>query len=268
MKSEDVFQIIGHKTWIFEVINEENNPVVIFLGQQLDQNGYLIIRFEEDGTISFPTRLGFLPPEYRGWRFDEVNQKIIFLNDHGQDGLRASLPIPTIHQNLVINIIGRRAHFLFTPEVDQLEVNRALMGGINIYMIPRQHISQALFTEMDRHNFNVIALGDQSSWLEQLREAYWYLVSHDQVQRVIITQKQMDTTNFELAKKLSFKRDSKGGFRVDYVAGQRGTVLEFLNVLLIRIQKQRVSGTEILNARQILANIIREKFTDRFEVVE
>lgn len=65
----------------------------IFLGSGEDQGfSFVALEFTKDGKVDFPTKIGFVPPEFIYWNFNEEQQRIEFLNEDRNPKVFAGLP--------------------------------------------------------------------------------------------------------------------------------------------------------------------------------
>lgn len=105
LTKKEVEKLICHRFWIHKAVTEENNFILIFMGDA-SASGFLVIQFETNGEITFPTHLGFQPGEYARWDFDEEKQEILFFDKNNNISNRGSLPTKWINDDHIIQLLN------------------------------------------------------------------------------------------------------------------------------------------------------------------
>lgn len=78
LNKDEVKDLICDRFWTFRGIDAKKHFSTLFIGTE-PGSGMLALCFQHDGSITFPTNVGFEPGEYRYWDLDEEKQEIIFL---------------------------------------------------------------------------------------------------------------------------------------------------------------------------------------------
>ncbi|WP_235017759.1 hypothetical protein [Pediococcus acidilactici] len=77
MDKHTLKNLICGKLWIWKVwdtvnVNYHERPAEFFLGSGEDQGfSFVALEFTKDGKVDFPTKIGFVPPEFIYWNFNE-----------------------------------------------------------------------------------------------------------------------------------------------------------------------------------------------------
>lgn len=187
MNRKIIFEKLKKLTWTFQ----KNGNETIIMG---NGSGRLAISFEEDGTLTFPNKLGFLPG-YRFWKWDDSKQEILLLNEQKQVVLHL-LP-PTLNTNnynwllkdinsndTFVNqyLIGRMINDLWapTPLIDSNEL-------ISINNLP------TVFTDYLNSKFSsingvkVLKIDNEFTSLKFWEQVYEYLITHPMSQPICVT---------------------------------------------------------------------------------
>jgi hypothetical protein len=257
-----VFELIKDQTWIYEVVNEENNPVRIIYGKQ--GNGFLMINFHADGTLTFPVNLAWYPVEFRRWTFDEAAQMIVFANQNGVPTLRAHLPVPNVYDSVKMVIENTTNRFVSMPNVNRAVAVPPATGEADLICLPAFVVDDLLQKWLGWQSATLYPMHDAPSWFAKLADVAEYLATHPAVKNVTIINQRIENRLSMPKTALGLRKNTDGSWRMDAMMGERAVILELLNTVLITANLQTDSVDEAICFNQV----IQTKFANRVSALD
>lgn len=265
LNKQELTDIICDRCWIFRIVIFKHQFVPLKLGTST--SGMLAIVFHRDGTIGFPTNLAFKPSEYRGWDFDEANQEIIFLDTNHQESKRGTVPKQWAGKSLKIDSIGEDTLFTSEPYVEKRAIKDRILGGTNLCFIPDKNYEFEAFQSMARAGFATKLVDSTNSIINFLSVVYDYVAMHPQLEKIIISQISLASLKEAPYGKLIFTNDN-GNPSFDYLAGNRGIVMELLTTVLSENNKRRLNPEDFRSEDDLLQEILTNRFSNRYALVD
>lgn len=256
--------LICNKIWIYQFLSDQNNTVLLYLGTEKN-SGFLTLEFLKNGEIEIPTKVGFRPAEYRLWDFDEARQEIIFMNQAGQEQKRAQLPKGAINGMQIINFHGDKKEMLVdVPHNNQSKVESRILGGRQMFFLPREFFQQSAFRNLSHAGFNVKLL-DTSERMDFFNKVYEYVIQHPQLEQLVVSRTGDTTINSSRNDFLLFK-SAAGMLAFDWFSGKRALLIEFLIVVLTENNQRQLNPNDHRSGDEMLKQVLVEKFAGRYEV--
>lgn len=269
MNRNDLVEEISEKDWIVEVKMGLGSGSSITMGK----HGVIVITFNDDGTITFPSNIDFWPSEYHRWEFDEENQKIKFLNPEGDVSSIFGLP-EKMGSRLVMNDHDHRAQK--RRLVTYLKLNREIRNQImpsvklnagNIIMTNVNNSRSPLLKMVKKEQIAVHTLNKDLFSIDGMEEVFDYLIKHDQVQKVsLIENDQIDSSPF----------DQDVGYKIRLynqpliLTATRSSMIEVIGKVLIEYkqeafrQKMKISQFNI----SVFFKILKKHFAKRIIICD
>lgn len=265
MDFNELMHILNGQEWVVENEGPDGTGAVIYLG---DSPGILILIFKPDGTISFPTRMGFLPYEYHGWQFNEAEQVIEFLDSNQQVTLRYSTP----HQNGLHMImreqnhknIRRRliAHPQLLKKVRKLVTPDPQLESGKMIFTKNYHPNSAMDRIITDNVLGVHRIQNELDHISGVRESLHYTIEHPALEKIAVVNApdiQVDPfADFDIAK----IRINRSG---TILVASRALLIELLGQVLIEAYHQAFEN-QIMQDEDVPVSIkdtLETKFKDR-----
>jgi ribosome biogenesis SPOUT family RNA methylase Rps3 len=267
MDFNELMHILNGQEWVVENEGPDGTGAVIYLG---DSPGILILIFKPDGTISFPTRMGFLPYEYHGWQFNEAEQVIEFLDSNQQVTLRYSTP----HQNGLHMImreqnhknIRRRliAHPQLLKKVRKLVTPDPQLESGKMIFTKNYHPNSAMDRIITDNVLGVHRIQNELDHISGVRESLHYTIEHPALEKIAVVNApdiQVDPfADFDIAK----IRINRSG---TILVASRALLIELLGQVLIEAYHQAFEN-QIMQDEDVPVSIkdtLETKFKDRVQ---
>lgn len=263
MNKKEFFTKVRDQIWYFQLHGWQN----LKMGHEL---GILAIAFEDNGQLSFPNKMAFLP-DYRIWSWNE-NEQLLYLMSP-QKEVKVTLEAPedesvrtVMHEQdssntFVANTsLESEMYFLWSPE--------PLVQRMNETSVNEQPTLIYAGAAQDRHTDTLMGkvVGSQYKFndVDFWRFCYEWLINHPLANPVAIAED----------KKLSgdvwmrYANEDKLIVNEDYatIISPRSLFLDFLGELNFRNTTQRISGNKIEILPQI-QKLLVEYFIDRMQVM-
>lgn len=267
LTKKEVEKLICHRFWMFISVTENNNFVLLFIGNG-PTDAYLAIRFETNGEITFPTNLAFNPPEYAHWDFDEETQEILIIDIDNQVRIRGKLPTKWLSNSLQIKLFdGADGILVHNPRFDALQVTERTLGGKNMYFVPRQAFNMDVFHDISREDFNLKVLDYQESILNFFDQAYEYIAQHPQLKNVVLAKDGQPVIKLPEEDQLIFAKDAESP-SFNYFAGSRARVMELLIIILSENNKRLLNPDDSRTEDELLADVLKNQYHGRVTLTQ
>ncbi|PWF99715.1 hypothetical protein [Levilactobacillus bambusae] len=273
MNQDEFFRLVRDHWWKFATHGWQN----LTMGGK--GSGILAISFEEDGRLSFPSKMGFLP-EIRRWEWDVESQQGRLITQSGAVDSIIMVPVWK-GQNLVMTMVGRDDTYVSSAVMEPSAEGRlwapdALLKNsiaVTAIKIPLQIVdSSASDLEFQQLKHQAVAMG---YGLKQLttdfsdarffHEAYQLLIDHPEYDEVCLS-----TANYQQdepffvhrnADLLTFVIDPDRHNYPIAIIGHRSLVIDFLGEFVYQAALNEIDDTD----RTLMAIIheIQQHFTGR-----
>lgn len=230
--------------------------ITIFMGHS---NAILMIRFNSDHTLEFPSHIDFYPRE-RHWHWDQKNQCILF-TDKDDKKVISRYSAPIIEKNYYISL-----KCLTEPNVRYVAY---LAFDMTFEVSPQSSVSwqTVLFTDKQKSdgeqakiNSYVISKQAETVWLDdrdewQLLDAAWEkIVNNSKLKNVCILLNGAPTETDNLfSNKLQLNVDDT---ELQFIAGNRQDVLSILSQMLVRHNQQIMTANGCLSPVKMIKDIL------------
>ncbi|MDB8874273.1 hypothetical protein PN303_04930 [Pediococcus acidilactici] len=269
LNKDEVKDLICDRFWTFRGIDAKKHFSTLFIGTE-PGSGMLALCFQHDGSITFPTNVGFEPGEYRYWDLDEEKQEIIFFDYNHQASKRAHLPVQWFGDSLKIELITDSDNtevFTHEPHVGQYAIKKRVIGGTHMFFTPRSVYKFELFQDLAFLNFDIKLINAENAIINFFSEVYQYAIIHPQLEELVISQLGQPCVQLSQENKILFaNKDGQPSY--NYFSGERALIVEFLTVVLAENCKRLLNKDDYRNEEEMIQDIILNQFTDRYEVEE
>lgn len=274
INKQQVFNLICNRIWIYQTISTTNpNPVLLSLEgiEEETKQSFFSIYFHRDGHISAATKVGFFPPEFANWDFDENTQEIIFISQNNHSKIKASLPQKTLYGVEAINLRNkqadpdRRIQFVNDPHLDNQEISKRILGGKKIFITPQTTFDYSLRYSLRWRGFNIKLISPTTSLTEFFSGAYNYLVTHPHLKEIVISQKSKLITELPKKQHLLFL-NNQGVPSFEYLSGDRPAMMELLIMILSENNLRLFDDNDQRDELAMLQDILTSRFKGRCEL--
>lgn len=266
MNKHEVEELICDKLWIWKVWNTVNanynvRPTGIYLGASAEQGfSFAALTFARNGKINFPTKVGFVPPEFIYWNFDEEGQRIEFLDEERTPKTFASLP--------KVGIYGAR-------EIDFADGNGLLVNFFDYGVEANVSVTQRGFfvtrsqceigqqRVLSRMGYNTYLMNDSDTLINFFNQVYESLINHPELEEVVISR--TGNLEFEFPPRIDqlLFANYKQVFLFDYCTGGRGIVLELLSKILSVNNLRQLDPDDQRSETEVAEQIVSKRFSKR-----
>lgn len=182
MDFKEAFEMVKDYEWFYET-----NDVGVSL--TLGGKGILALKFMPDGTIDFPTNVGFIPEECHHWDFDEQQQKILVYGVQGEVEQTLSLPVRE-GATLVMDAYGKHEHFRVWDAIfkkSNLQVAPDPQSDHGSMILAYQYDNQTQLGQLvENLGLNVHCLDENPQTWQGIQEIFDYLIEHPYLKKVAI----------------------------------------------------------------------------------
>lgn len=267
LTKKEVKKLICHRFWMYIAVTENNDFVMLFIGTG-STDGFLAIQFETDGSISFRNRLAFAPPEYSHWDFDEEKQELLIFNTSNQIKMRGKLPVKWLSGSSQIQLFdGADGILVNNSRFDALQVNERVLGGKNMYFIPRQAFNMEVFHDISRKDFNLKVLDHQGPILNFFDQVYEYIALHPQLENIVVAKDGRPVIKLPEENQLIFAKTNESP-SFTYFAGSRARVIELLIVILSENNKRLLDPNDSRTEDELLTDVLNTEYHGRFTLTQ
>ena len=265
MNKQEIFQQLKDHYWLFQIDGWQ------LLRMGSNNGGMLAITFEADGSLTFPSKLGFLP-RYRGWRFDEQHQEILLVNAQEETIVRLKPPVQDDEYRLVLNHVNSNdtymTHFLLEPTMNDLWAPTPIMEESEFTSV---NAIPTIITTKDSDQSQLITKGIQVIELPGSFESvnFWLAAYDELINRptnspVWLTadigqRNQLQLLNLEPANLMIDINESN---TVTNILGFRVIVMELLAELSFRLRQNQINGTN-QTVQTVIISVLKQCFQGR-----
>lgn len=272
LNKKEVYKLIGNRIWIYQTTAQDDPfPILMSLGGSVP--AFFCIVFHANGQISIPTDVGFFPPEYRYWDFDEETQEILFKSKPDEISLRAQLPSKLSYGVTAIKINHLPEHgdtnfmLINEPHEDHSEITERLLGGKKVLCVPFNAFDNGLFYKLRWSGFNIHRVPNNPELIEFLAGVYDYLAIHPKLEQVVVAYKNTEVIKVAQSNKLQFLNvHDKPSFT--YFSGSRPLLMELLITVLIENNIRLIDDNDHHSEDELLQRILTDKFSNRYELID
>ncbi|TLQ04820.1 hypothetical protein FEZ51_04065 [Pediococcus stilesii] len=268
MNYTELMEQIGNQEWTVEVKLGLGDGSTITMGRY----GIIVIIFNEDGSITFPSHLDFLPLEYDHWKFDEEKQEINFMNPEGQISSVIGLP-----QKFGTRLImydhdqgKQKRRFVAYPslqeKIRQQKLPHAEINEGNI-IFAHDYVDSPIKAMVEREELAIHRLKNSPSEIEGLREVFNYLIENSDLKNIMVTtNNNLEKDPFE--ESINFKMAVE---RTPFtLVASRSLMIEVVGKLLIEYNHQIFKSKRFSQKQYQFSvfEIIMKYFADRIVLKE
>ncbi|MDF7638679.1 hypothetical protein PT285_04605 [Lactobacillus sp. ESL0791] len=226
-------------------------------------NAPLVIIFNQDHTLSFPSKIGFYPDERR-WEFDEAKQEIIFKDESGTK-ITDRYVLPTVNDDhffILVDVNDKNKHYICSKNFNfnqSVVITSALPSQRLILMEePRSAEIKADMEDYSKKYCCALKLlpkmaNDQWALINNA----WSVICHDpDLQEVCVLIEGLPN----LDEKVWFKKLTiqAGDNQIKLISGKRSDVIVALSQLLIMHDHQLLAQEKIAPPIELLPQIITD----------
>lgn len=266
MDKHTLKNLICGKLWIWKVwdtvnVNYHERPAEFFLGSGEDQGfSFVALEFTKDGKVDFPTKIGFVPPEFIYWNFNEEQQRIEFLNEDRNPKVFAGLPKIGVYGARVIDFAdgnGMLVNFFdYGVETNVPVTQRGFFVSRAQSDIEKQRV-------LSRMGYNTYWLDDADTLIAFFNQAYENLINHPELEEVVISRSgELEVESSPQDDQLLLANYGEG-FSFDYCVGSREIVLELLIKILFANNLRQLDPDDQRSEIEMAEQIVNEQFSDR-----
>lgn len=269
MDINKLMHILDNQEWTVENAGADGTGSVIYMGQN---QGILILKLNPNGTISFPTRMGFLPPEYRNWQFNEAQQLVELMDkDHQITTSFHTLKEEGLHlvmreqdpQGVPRRLVTRPK--LFKNAKKQIMPNPQLNAG-KMILAKNYHPDSELGNIVKNYVLGVHRIQNDLDHLPGIRESLNYLIEHPALKEVaVISDPNVQDNPFAELALSKIKANVSGTVLV----ASRGLMIELLGQVLIEAYHQAFEH-QIMQDEDVSVSIkdtLETKFKERVQSI-
>ncbi|MDF7683810.1 hypothetical protein PT287_09895 [Lactobacillus sp. ESL0679] len=269
MNEKEFFQFAKNKIFLyqsgFNIQGKKDGPincwVRVFLDGSESQN-FLTVIFNADHTLTYPAKLGFLPPE-RKWQFDEGKQEINLFDESGANLVSAySLPTSFDEGHFVLSKINApdKRYLAFTTfDIFKKKQNEPTFASQRVVFLCD---GQSVMTEQEINHYtvehcceiNTITNDEVDTW--DLVNQVWDRITQDEKLKdlCVFLEGKPDLDKSAFSKKLVIKTTNK---HQQYIAGPRSDMIIVLSQLLTLHYRERLAeSAELHTPVQLLSQVI------------
>lgn len=282
LNKDDVKKIICNRLWIFNFVSKDHPyatyPTRLALNSNPDDKyNYLTIKFDENGKIKFPTKLGFIPPDYYKWDFDEDQQEIVIISKDGQSEKRTQLPQKDFFYNADTLVFkqddpsDQSTSFLLNfPHYDAFRICQQDMNERAMVFVPQAFFNIDITQYCTRRGFTIYSVDHQDELTDFLQEILEYLMDHPHLNTVIISRNPSPEMEFNFPSGLDHvllsNPDEASPF--NYCAGERSVMVELLIMLVTENNKLQLNPEDNRSVDILFAQLLETKFAGRIEYIQ
>ena len=268
MNKQEIFQQLKDHYWLFQIDGWQ------LLRMGSNNGGMLAITFEADGSLTFPSKLGFLP-RYRGWRFDEQHQEILLVNAQEETIVRLKPPVQDDEYRLVLNHVNSNdtymTHFLLEPTMNDLWAPTPIMEESEFTSV---NAIPTIITTKDSDQSQLITKGIQVIELPGSFESVdFWLAAYDELiirpanSPVALTAdigqlNQLQLLDYETTNLMIGSNESN---TVTNILGSRAIMTEILAELSFQLRQNQLIGIN-QNVQTKLKSILNGSFKGRVSI--
>ncbi|WP_426422733.1 hypothetical protein [Pediococcus acidilactici] len=266
MDKHTLKNLICDKLWYWKVwdtvnVNYHERPAEFFLGAGEEQGfSSAALEFKRDGKVDFPTKIGFIPPEFIYWEFDEKKQQIVFLDEDWTPKVFASLPKVRLYGAREIDFTdGKRLLVNFFDYGVETNVPVTQRG----FFVSRAQSDIEKQRVLSRMGYNTYWLDDADTLIAFFNQVYESLINHPELEEVVISQSgKLDIDSSPRDDQLLLANYGEN-FSFDYCAGSRGIVLELLIKILSANNLRQLDPDDQRSEIEMAEQIVNEQFSER-----
>ncbi|MBW9300546.1 hypothetical protein [Pediococcus acidilactici] len=282
MNSNEVKELICNRLWYFQFVAKKYpyakhpGPLSLSIDPD-DQYSYLTIKFNENGKITFPTRLGFIPIDYCEWDFDVAHQEIVIIGKDGQIKKRAQLPQKDFFYNTDTIVFkqedpnAQNTDFLLNfPHYDAFEIRQQDINERAIVFIPQAFFNVGITQYCTRRGYTIYSVDHQNKFTNFLQEILEYLMDHPHLNNVIISRNPSSEMELNFPRGLDHVLLScpEGTSSFNYCAGERSVILELLIMLVTENNKLQLNPEDNRSVDELFVQLLETKFASRIEYAQ
>ncbi|PWF99916.1 hypothetical protein [Levilactobacillus bambusae] len=245
--------------------------------------GILAIEFQEEGYLSYPSKMGFLP-NLKAWTWDNERQLINFL-DANQQVQAVYQPPVWEDQSLIlmdttskdkfysstvmertINDRWAPAPILASPPAVTMESQAAIL--IRVEQSSQAETISTWADQPEQDGITIVPVQANTANFDYWQTIYWWLSEHSYVNRVGIITHEIALTTYELmsSPKVKLGLVEASDKHLQGLIGSRSMLMELSGEVLFRSRVDQLAGTP-QTALGELRNVIQEQFMNRTQVV-
>lgn len=277
LSKEQFIDAICNRFWFYKNISAdapyESLPKALPLEYGPKQGyAYLGMEFMADGEITFPVKLGFIPPDFYRWDFDEEHQEIIIYHRDNDSVKRGELIKDGFYATNVIKLApsdNNQGILINFPFYDAPEVTSRTIGGNNMVFIPSNFFNSAVTTNFTRRGYNVSPVTQNDNLFSFVSEIYRYLIEHPKLADVIIVRTGIKNMAIKFPQNLNQLLVAKDNNQpsLDYCAGSRAIILELLIMLITANNNRLLDPDDRRSETELVTHILTNHFINRYDLL-
>ena len=267
LKIDEFKKLICDKIWFWQLADRDVpwDRGVLYLGGNADKGiGFTSFIFKKDGTISVPTKVGFIPPEGHYWDFDEETQQLLFYDQDKNQVNSATLVDYGMYGANEIAFNDDRSVLINFPDYD-LRGDRPVPQ--KLFFVPKLNFKISLQRTLVRKGYDTYPVGENATLIPFLDAVYESLVKHPEAQNVVISQKgEIVDEFFAEVRDFLLVGNENGTPTLSDCAGSRDLMLELLIAILSENNKRQLNPEDHRTEEEMIEQVITVRFADRYEL--
>lgn len=269
LKIDEFRKFICDKIWFWQL--EDRDAIwdrgVLYMGDGVDKGyGFTTLIFKKDGSISVPTKVGFIPPEGHYWDFDEETQQLLFYDQNRNQVNSAVLVDSGMYGANEIEFSGKTSVLINFPNYD-LKEERPIPQ--NFFFVPKKNFEIGLQRILTRKGYEIYPVSEDLALIPFLNATYESLAKHSEVGNVVISQKGEIVDDFLVETLTSgglLMVDEQGKPSLTYCAGSRELIMELLITILTENNKRQLNPEDHRTEEELIEQIITARFEGRYKL--
>lgn len=267
MDIKKLMHMLDKQEWIVENAGDDGTGATIEMGQN---QGILILQLTPNGKVSFPTRMGFLPPEYCNWQFNEAQQLVELMDKDYQITTSFSLP-----QNEGLHLIMREhnpqgiSRRLITRPKLFKEIRKPIIPAPQLaagkMILTKNYQPNSKIGKIAKNNvLGVHRIQNDLKHLAGVNEILNYLIEHSALKEIaVISDENLQDNPFVKLDRSKIRVNSS----LTILVASRALLIELLGQVLIEAYHQAFEN-QIMQDEDVpvsIKNTLETKFKDRVQ---
>ncbi|KRN27704.1 hypothetical protein IV38_GL001917 [Lactobacillus selangorensis] len=230
----------------------------------------LWIKFEKDGRFTFPTPIDFIPGEFGSWAFTPAMDGIAVTGNDGQVDMILNLPERRNGGQFEMKYRGVKRFLLGMPEISPniqaYNVPMPPLDAIDLQFILRHEDDQAIRKQAWKQGSAVRLVDDSDSLYAQLQACFDYLINHAHLKKIALTMQLLPANWGDSIREKKMTTAVTNDFF--WIAGDRGTMIEFLSAAFIELNKEQVAQEKVTVTVADLQHLLAVTFGEKQRLVK
>lgn len=279
LSKEQFIDAICNRFWLYKNISIDTPYGTLSKALPLEYGpregyAYLGMKFMADGEITFPVKIGFIPPDFYRWDFDEDQQELIIYHRYKDSVKKGKLVENGFCDTHVIKLTPfydsqSQGILINFPSYDASKITTRTIGGNNMVFIPREFFNSWITANFTRRGYNVSPVTQNDNLFSFVSEIYRYLIEHPKLADVIIVRTGIENMAIKFPQNLDQLLVAKDNNQpsLDYCAGSRAIILELLIMLITANNNRLLDPDDRRSETELVTHILTNHFINRYDLL-